>query len=93
MTMTLPEHLLCALSSTSTHIFLTARYYGSRFRDERREAATDRHLPVTAPFTFTTLMPNISVCQAYLYPGRNWETEGAGVGWPLHLHCGVPACL
>lgn len=73
---------MCTKLNLYSQIFLTPRYYSSS-RDERRKAATDRHLPVTAPFTFIALMPNISACQAYLYLGRNWNTKGVGVGWSL----------
>lgn len=48
----------------------------------------DRHLPLTASFTFITLMPTISACQACLL-GRSWVTEGEGVvvSGPSTMEC------
>lgn len=56
--------------------------------DERTEVERDRHLPLTASFTFITLMPTISACQACLL-GRSWVTEGEGVvvSGPSTMEC------
>lgn len=69
------------------------RHYGSHFTDERTEVETDRHLPVTAPFTFATLMPTIGACQACLcWAGAGELRERVWGGlWPLHY--GLPAWL